>query len=139
MTAATVNMGDYLGALRASIEAAGLPCGIGVKPETQAGQPWALLSVMSVLFDGDIQEYNTDQDALVMVRSVGVNQQQAHAAYWRADAAVMATTTFPGGVITFVTRDMLTGPTRDDSTFPDRSVYHVDATYRLWPAPSEGN
>jgi hypothetical protein len=132
-------MGAYLAALKASVEAAGLPCGIAVKPDTTQGQPWAIVSVMSTLFDGDIQAYNTDQDALVMVRSVGVNQQQAHAAYWRADAAVMGTTSFDGGVITFSTRDMLTGPTRDDATFPDRSVYHVDATYRLWLAPSEGN
>jgi hypothetical protein len=137
MTTPTVYVGSYLGALRDAVVAAGLPAGISVKPETTAGQPWAILSVLGVTFDGDIFAYNTDHDTLLFVRSVGTSSEQAHAAYWRADAAVMATGTFPDGVVTFQTRETLSGPLRDDSTFPDRSVYYVDATYRLWLAPDE--
>jgi hypothetical protein len=137
MSTATVNVGTYLEAVRTGIVDAGLPCGIAVKPETTTGQPWAILSVLGVTFDGDIYAYNTDHDTLVFVRSVGTSSQQAHAAYWRADAALMAVGTFPGGVVTFRTRETLSGPLRDDSTFPDRSVYYVDATYRLWLAPIE--
>lgn len=136
MSTETANIGAFLEGLRSAVEDAGLRAGLGVKPDTTAGQPWALISLMSTVFDGDIEAYNSNVDVLVQVRSVGYSVQQAHAAYWRADAAVMAFETFDNGVVTFRTREALTAPTRDDATFPDRPVYYVDATYRAWPAPA---
>ena len=134
MSTVTPNVAAALEALRSSVEDAGLPTGLGVKPETATGQPWAIVTLLSDVFDGGILAFNEEHDAVVLVRAVGATVQQAHAAYWRADGAVMAVDAFDGGVVTFATRDTLTGPTRDDATFPGRSVYYVDATYRLWLA-----
>ena len=139
MSTETTDLRGYLTATRDAVNAAGLPAAIGVKPETSDGQPWALLSVLSTVFDGDISAYNTDHETLVLVRAVGFSAEQAQMAYWRADGAVVNVDTFPGGVVTFRTRETLSGPLRDDATFPDRSVYYVDATYRLWLAPTEEN
>jgi hypothetical protein len=43
---------------------------------------------------------------------------------------------FDGGRVIQRWRDGLTGPARDDRTFPNQTVYDVAATYRLWLAPS---
>lgn len=134
----TAEPGAWLEGLREAIEDAGLPAGLAVKPDTAAGQPWAIISLMSAVFDGDIEGYNSDQDALVLVRCVGYTVQQANAAYWRADSAVFDYDSFAGGTVVFRTRDSVTTPVRDDSTFPNRSVYYVDAMYRLWTASTTG-
>ena len=128
----------WLEGIRLAIEATGVPCGIGVKPETNPGQPWVILSTLSTTFDGDISVIDDEQNALVFVRSVGVSAEQAQMAYWRADAAVVGFETFTGGRVVYRTRDSITTPVRDDATFPDRSVYYADATYRMWLAPTGG-
>lgn len=133
----TANIGAMLEALRTEIVDANLPAGIGVKPDTTAGQPWAIVSLMSTIFDGDIQTYNSDQNSLVLIRSVGYTVQQANAAYWRADGALFDLTNFDGGVVIYKTRESVTSPIREDGTFPDRPVYYTDAMYRLWTAPSQ--
>jgi hypothetical protein len=115
----------------------GIPCGLNGKPDTAPGQPWILLSVMSTVHDGDIAYFDTDQDTLVQVRCVGYSPEQAAAVYWRADAAVTQVTDFPGGKVIQRWRDNLFGPSRDDRTFPNATVYDVTATFRLWLAPTE--
>lgn len=139
MSTETTELGRYLDALRDAVIASGVPAAIGAKPQTTEGQPWALVSVLSTVFDGDIWAYNTDHETVVLVRAVGFSSTQAQMAYWRADAATVNLDAYPGGVVTFRTRETLSGPLRDDATFPDRSVYYVDATYRLWLAPTEEN
>lgn len=126
----------WLTAFNSAIAAAGLPSGIGMKPTTSDGQPWAILTLLSAVYDGDIELYNSDKDAVMQVRSVGLSPEQASAAADRADDAVFSVTQFDGGVVVFRTRDTMTTPVRDDATFPGRSVFYVDAIYRVWLSPS---
>lgn len=126
----------WLTAFNDAITSAGLPSGIGMKPATSDGQPWAILTVMSAVYDGDIELYNSDKEATVQVRSVGLSPEQASAAADRADDAVFSVTQFDGGKVVFRTRDTMTNPVRDDATFPGRSVFYVDAMYRVWLSPS---
>jgi len=126
----------WLTAFNDAITAAGLPSGIGMKPATAAGQPWAVITLMSAIYDGDIELYNSEKDALVQVRSVGLSPEQASAAADRADDAVFSVKQYDGGVVVFRTRDTMTTPVRDDATFPGRSVFYVDAMYRVWLSPS---
>jgi hypothetical protein len=135
MNTIPANLADWSVALQQSIIDAGVPCGIGGKPTTSAGQPWVILSVLSTLHDGDIAYFDTDQNVILQVRSVGLSPEQASAVYWRADAAITAVESFPGGVVIQRWRDGLEGPSRDDRSFPNQTVYDVRATYRLWLAP----
>jgi len=136
MNTIPANMAVWSAAIQQAIEAQGIPCGIGGKPNTTAGQPWVLLSVLSTLHDGDIAFFDTDQNSIVQAMCVGYSPEQASAVYWRADAAVTSVESFDGGVVIQRWRDGLTGPTRDDRTFPNSTVYSVAATYRLWLAPT---
>ena len=126
----------WLTAFNSAITDAGLPSGIGMKPATSDGQPWAIITLLSAVYDGDIELYNSDKDAVIQVRSVGLSPEQASAASDRADDAVFSVTQFDGGVVVFRTRDTMTAPVRDDATFPSRSVFYVDAIYRVWLSPS---
>lgn len=126
----------WLTAFNTAITNAGLPSGIGMKPDTTAGQPWAIITLLSAVYDGDIELFNSEKDALMQVRSVALSAEQANAACDRADDAVFSVTQFDGGVVVFRTRDTMTTPIRDDTTFPDRSVFYVDALYRLWLSPT---
>jgi hypothetical protein len=130
------NFAEWSSALQQSIIDAGVPCGIGGKPTTTAGQPWVIVSILSTLHDGDIAYFDTDQNVIVQVRSVGLSPEQASAVYWRADAAITSVESFTGGVVIQRWRDGLEGPMRDDRSFPNMTVYDVRATYRLWLAPS---
>jgi hypothetical protein len=130
------NFASWSAALQRQVIDAGVPCGLGGKPETVAGQPWVILSVLSTLHDGDIAFFDTDQNVIVQAMCVGFSPEQASAVYWRADSAITGLDTFDGGVVIQRWRDGLTGPTRDDRTFPNSTVYSVAAAYRLWLAPS---
>jgi hypothetical protein len=136
MNTVPANAAVWSAAIQQAVEDQGIPCGIGGKPNTSAGQPWIILSVLSTLHDGDIAFFDTDQNTLVQVMCVGMSPEQALAVYWRADAAVTGLTDFDGGRVIQRWRDNLTGPARDDRTFPNMQVYSVAATYRLWLAPT---
>jgi hypothetical protein len=136
MNTIPANFAVWSAAIQAAIQDYGIPCGLGGKPQTTAGQPWVVLSILSTLHDGDIAYFDTDQNVIVQVRSVGMSPEQASAVYWRADAAVVGLDDFDGGRVIQRWRDGLSGPTRDDRTFPNQTVYDVAATYRLWLAPT---
>jgi hypothetical protein len=136
MNTIPANIAVWLTALQQSVIDAGVPCGVSGKPETVAGQPWVILSVLSTLHDGDIAFFDTDQNVIVQVRSVGFSPEQATAVHWRADAAIVGVEDFDGGRVIQRWRDGLEGPGRDDGLFPNTTVYDVRATYRLWLAPT---
>lgn len=129
-------MAVWSAALQQSIVSDGIPCGIGGKPETTPGQPWVILSLLSTVTDGDIAFFDTDQNSIVQALCVGYSPEQASQVYWRVDAAVTGVEDFDGGRVIQRWRDGLSGPTRDDRTFPNQTVYSVAATYRLWIAPT---
>jgi hypothetical protein len=131
------NFANWIAALQQAIQDTGVPCAISAKPQTAPGQPWVSLSLLSALHDGDIAYFDTDQDALIQVRSVGYSPEQVSQVYWRVDAAVTGLEEFEGGRVIQRWRDNLSGLTRDDRTFPNQTVYDVAATYRLWLAPTE--
>lgn len=137
MNTIPANMAVWSAALQQAIAEQGIPCGIGGKPETSAGQPWVVLSVLSTLHDGDIAHFDTDQNSIVQVACAGFSPEQASAVYWRTDAAVVGLDDFDGGRVIQRWRDGLSGPVRDDRTFPNVTVYSVNATYRLWIAPTD--
>jgi hypothetical protein len=137
MNTVPANMAVWSSAIQQTIIDAGVPCGIGAKPTTTAGQPWVVLSILSTLHDGDIAYFDTDQNVIVQVMCVGMSPEQASAVYWRADAAVTGLEDFAGGRVIQRWRDGLSGPSRDDRSFPNMQVYSVSATYRLWLAPTE--
>jgi hypothetical protein len=139
MNTIPANIGSWAVAFQQAVIDAGVPCGLSGKPQTTAGQPWAILSILSTLHDGDIAYFDTDQNVIMQVRSVGYSPEQANAVYWRADAAIVGVEQFEGGVVIQRWRDGLTGPVRDDTAFPNTTVYDVRATYRLWLAPSTGS
>jgi hypothetical protein len=137
MNTIPANFAVWSAAIQQAIGEQGIPCGLGGKPQTVSGQPWVVLSILSTLHDGDIAYFDTDQNVIVQVMCVGLSPEQASAVYWRADAAVVGLEEFDGGRVIQRWRDGLTGPSRDDRTFPNMPVYSVSATYRLWLAPSE--
>jgi len=136
MNTIPANYAVWTAALQAAVQDSGIPCGIGGKPETTAGQPWVILSVLSTLHDGDIAFFDTDQNAIVQAMCVGYSPEQASQVYRRIDGAVTGVEQFEGGRVIQRWRDGLTGPTRDDRSFPNATVYAVAATYRLWLAPT---
>jgi hypothetical protein len=130
------NFAVWSAAIQAAVQDAGIPCGIGGKPETTPGQGWVILSVLSTVNDGDIAFFDTDQNSIVQARCVGYSPEQASQIYRRIDAAIVGLDDFDGGRVIQRWRDGLTGPARDDRTFPNATVYDVAATYRLWLAPT---
>ena len=126
-------------AIQQTVIDAGLPCGIAGKPKTTQGQPWVVVSVLSTLYDGDIAFFDTDENVIVQAMCVGYSPEQAAAVLQRADQAITGLTQFDGGVVIQRWREGLEGPARDDSAFPNVTVYAVRATYRLWLAPSSGS
>jgi len=136
MNTIPANFAVWSAAIQRAIQDSGIPCGIGGKPETAPGQPWVLLSVLSTLHDGDIAYFDTDQNSIVQARCVGYSPEQASQVYWRVDAAITSVEDFDGGRVIQRWRDGLSGPARDDRTFPNQTVYDVAATYRLWLAPT---
>jgi hypothetical protein len=136
MNTIPANFAVWSAAIQRAIQDSGIPCGIGGKPETVAGQPWVILSVLSTLHDGDIAYFDTDQNSIVQARCVGYSPEQASQVYWRVDAAITSVEDFDGGRVIQRWRDGLSGPARDDRTFPNQTVYDVAATYRLWLAPT---
>jgi len=123
-------------AIQQQIADTGVPCGLGGKPQTGQGQPWVIVSVLSTIYDGDIAFFDTDENVIVQVLSVGYSPEQAAAVYQRCDTAITALQDFDGGRVIQRWRDGLDGPTRDDRTFPNATVYAVAATYRMWLAPT---
>jgi hypothetical protein len=136
MNTVPANFAVWSAALQQAIQDQDVPCGIGGKPVTTAGQPWVILSVLSTVNDGDIAFFDTDQNSIVQARCVGYSPEHASAVYWRVDAAITGVEDFDGGRVIQRWRDGLTGPARDDRTFPNSTVYDVAATYRLWLAPT---
>jgi hypothetical protein len=136
MNTIPANAAVWTAAIQQAVQEAGVPCGIGGKPQTVAGQPWVILSVLSTLHDGDIAFFDTDQNTIVQALCVGYSPEQALAVYRRVDGAVTAVDDFDGGRVIQRWRDGLSGPARDDRTFPNATVYDVAATYRMWFAPT---
>lgn len=136
MNTVPANFAVWTVALQSAIAEQDIRCGIGGKPETAAGQPWIVLSVLSTLHDGDIAFFDTDQNVVLQARCVGFSPEQASAVYWRADTAITGLEDFDGGRVIQRWRDGLSGPARDDRSFPNQTVYDVAATYRLWLAPT---
>jgi hypothetical protein len=136
MNTVPANFAVWTVAIQSAIAEQGIRCGIGGKPETTAGQPWIVLSVLSTLHDGDIAYFDTDQNVIIQARCVGYSPEQASQVYWRADAAITGLEDFDGGRVIQRWRDGLSGPARDDRSFPNQTVYDVAATYRLWLAPT---
>jgi hypothetical protein len=139
MNTVPANFAVWSAAIQQAVQEQGIPCGIGGKPQTTAGQPWVILSVLSTINDGDIQYFDTDQDTVVLARCAGYSPEQASQVYWRTDAAIVGLEDFDGGRVIQRWRDGLTGPARDDRTFPNQTVYDVAATYRLWLAPTSAS
>jgi len=129
---------SWTAAIQQTVIDAGIPCGLGGKPQTTQGQPWVIVSVLSTLHDGDIAFFDTDQNVIVQAMCVGYSPEQAAAVQARADQAITGLSEFDGGVVIQRWRDGLEGPARDDAAFPNVTVYAVRATYRLWLAPSSG-
>jgi len=136
MNTIPANFAVWSAAIQAAIQDAGVPCGIGGKPQTTQGQPWVILSLLSTVNDGDIAFFDTDQNTIIQARCVGYSPEQASAVYWRTDAAIVGVDDFDGGRVIQRWREGLSGPSRDDRTFPNSTVYDVAATYRMWLAPT---
>lgn len=133
---------SLLEAVKTHLEVEGFQVGIGAKPEgTADGRPYAVLYLTSGMFDGDVELVDTDQDAVVHVKTFGrlwgqVGEVDGTGLAGRLDRRLRnGQLTVDGFGVQLVKREQTAGPTRDDDTYPEPSIFYGDAWYRIWIAP----
>lgn len=129
-------------AVQEHLAATGHLIAVGERPadvaEDAGLRPFAILHVPSSVFeDDDVENVDRAGDHLVRLDVWGHTYDSAGLLAQDLDDRMKVPGIAPDGhVVTLVKRDLQEGPARDDSTYPEPSMFRVRMIWRLWTEDS---